>query len=113
MSQVYNAYQSYILSHSLAFQAHRKLYGSFAKFSSSLAKDLTRLEVAGDDSSDSEGGDGGNSIQQTEEGSVLNTSGRSVTYNKRELSIGPVIATCSSMQSGIKTKLCLVLQKEA
>ncbi|KAI2502156.1 hypothetical protein MHU86_12292 [Fragilaria crotonensis] len=97
MSRVYNAYQSYILSRSVAFllsdgcnlyaafQAHRKLYGSFSKFCSSLAKDLT-LEVSGDDSSDSEGGDdGGISIQQTGEGSVLNTSGRSFTYNKREL----------------------------
>ncbi len=53
MSRVHNAYRSDILNRSgafllgdecklyAAFQAHRKLYGSLAKFCSSLAKDLT------------------------------------------------------------------------
>jgi hypothetical protein len=74
MTRVYNAYQTFVLSRSVAFlvsddcsgyasfQKHRKKHGSFAKFCSALAKDLTldnfmRDDGGGDDDSsmDAEG----------------------------------------------------------
>ena len=100
MSRVYNAYQSYILSRSApfllsddctgytSFQTHRKLHGSFAKFCSALAIDLT-LEVTGDECNSSrEGGEdhaGGSIINNNEDRRVQNSNGIAVIYNKREM----------------------------
>jgi hypothetical protein len=96
MSQVYNAYQSFILSRSVSFllsddctgysrfQAHRKLHGSFAKFCSALAKDLT-LEVTGDSCSEDDGYNRGGKFENDQELGALNASGISVRYNKREM----------------------------
>ena len=90
MSRVYNAYQSFILSRSVSFllsdectgysrfQTHRNLHGSFAKFCSALAKDLT-LEMTGD--SCSEDGE----FENDQEHGALNASGLSIHYNKREM----------------------------
>jgi hypothetical protein len=93
MSRVYNAYQSFVLSRSApfllsvnctgyaSFQANRKLHGSFAKFCSALAKDLC-LEVTGD----SPGDESVDDISVDEDGQqVLNSSGTSVVYNKRDM----------------------------
>jgi hypothetical protein len=98
MTRVYNAYQSFILSSSVSFllsdectgyarfQTHRKTYGSFAKFCSVLAKDLTMLEVTGDSSSDDERTISDNSeLENNNDHGALNVSGVSVAYNKREL----------------------------
>ena len=90
MSRVYNAYQSFILSRSVSFllsdectgysrfQTHRNLHGSFAKFCSALANDLT-LEMTGD--SCSEDGE----FENDQEHGALNASGLSIHYNKREM----------------------------
>ena len=65
MTRVYNAYQTFVMSRSVAFricddcsgyaafQKHRKKHGSFAKFcSSALARDLTLERFVRDDGSD-------------------------------------------------------------
>ena len=64
MTRVYNAYQTYVLSRSVAFlvsnncsgyaafQKHRKKHGLFAKFCSDLARDLMLEKFVRDDGSD-------------------------------------------------------------
>ena len=65
------------------FQAHRKTYGSFAKFCSVLAKDLTMLEVTGDSSSEDERRENDKSeFEDNNDHGALNVSGMSVAYNK-------------------------------
>ena len=66
------------------FQAHRKLHGSFAKFCSALAKDLT-LEVTGDSCSEDVGYNRVGKFENDQELGALNASGISVHYNKREM----------------------------
>ena len=130
MSQVYNAYHSYVLSRSASyllsddclgyasFQAHRKGHGSFAKFSSFLAKDLT-LEITGGDngrSDESESGDSGGSndeFDRNNEGTALNSDGISVAYNKREMYFSNREMIARRMDKSLPHVVCKVESSKA
>ncbi|KAI2503882.1 hypothetical protein MHU86_10529 [Fragilaria crotonensis] len=92
MTRVYNAYQAYVLSRSVAFlvsndcsgyaafQKHRKKHGSFAKFCSALARDLTLEKFVRDDGSDDSPLDAAEEDVERQDG----VEGLSVCYLKRE-----------------------------
>jgi hypothetical protein len=124
MSRVYNAYQSYVLSRSAlfllsddclgyaSFQAHRKRHGSFAKFCSSLAIDLT-LEITGDEINESEEADtgSGNEFDTKNEATASNTDGIFVAYNKREMYFSNREMIAKRMDKSLPHVLCKVDSK--
>ena len=93
MSMIYNAYQSYILSRSIDFlksedcqsynmyQSFKRRIGSFAKFCSTLANDLS-LEVSGGGLSDN---DEDIEIDGNDEGASRNRTSINIAYNKRKI----------------------------